>query len=420
MSRIKRILALGLSQSNFLSQLYGDLCSKYKESFAVSINNYYDLSKGQVKIEKNIFSNYYNFEKQKISRKKSIFTFLKLGLKREFWEIFYFEKSQGLTLKEVYFFLKSYAHNKAITEKYILPLNFDVYHFHFCTPDYLKYIHFIPNQNKIICSFWGSDLLRSSGLRNLFYVTKALEKANLITVQTPELAQIIFAKYGRKFQDKTKIVQFTQNTEIYQNIDDLKKDESKLYAFKKKYNIPQTKLVIGVGHNGFKENMHIKILKELQKIPSQVLSEIIVVLHFSYGEKKIYTEMVKDFINKSPMDIIIIYDFLGPEEMASLRISTEIMIHMPISDALSGAMTEVMYAGNQVFAGAWLPYGILRRKGICFEEVGTYEDIPSRIIDYIENKNEIIKRNSSNREAIINNFFPDKTTSDWNNIFQSL
>lgn len=56
------------------------------------------------------------------------------------------------------------------------------------------------------------------------------------------------------------------------------------------------------------------------------------------------------------------------------------MIHVRIRDALSGMMTEVLYTGNTLIAGGWLPFVILRRNQIYFEEFEKFENLPSKLV----------------------------------------
>ena len=418
MSNPIKILSLGISQSNFLSQLYGDLKKKFPE-YTVSVNQFFDLSNGQIN-NKSIFDQHYDFDRVRISQIESYRSFLQLAFTNIFWEILFFELSQNKSLKKAYYFLRSFAYNKIVAEKYIIPLKYDVFHFHFCNPLYLKYLHFFPKDKKIVCSFWGSDLMRETGITNVFYVKKALEKADVITIQNQELAEMLYCKYGREFQNKTKVIQFTLHEEIYEMIDTLRDDKKKIIEFKLKYNIPTGKTVIAVSHNEFRANNHLLILSQIEKLEENLKNRIVILLHLGYGREEEYLQEIDFFCKSTKLDIVLIDSFFDARDTALLRLSIDLMIQMPISDALSGAMTEILYAGNQVYAGAWLPYGILRRNGIHFDEVQEYHELPIKIQDYFNNKDVIKSLNKNNAFQIRNFLFPDKTTSDWNLLFKDL
>src|SRR5690606_25004541 len=133
-----------------------------------------------------IFSEYFDFSSQKVTRYQSVKSFFRLLKRKSFWNIYFFERSKGSTIRESYYVMRSYAYDKVIVDRYILKAGYNFYHFHYCNPTNLKYLHHFPDGKKVICSFWGSDLMRETGVDNVFYVSKALEKADCITVQNAE------------------------------------------------------------------------------------------------------------------------------------------------------------------------------------------------------------------------------------------
>lgn len=419
MSKVIKILALGLSQSNFLGQLYGDLKKSYK-NYKIGVNEFYDLSKGKIEIEEKIFSAFFNFKNEKVSRLESDRSFINFSFTPLFWEIYFFERSQGKSRKETYHFLRRMAYDKVIVEKYVLKSNYDIYHFHYCSPKNLNYLHFFPKEKKVVCSFWGSDLMRETGVRNIFYVSKALEKASSITIQNKELAEMLYCKYGRELKDKTNIVQFTISTQIYNFIDLFRNNPEEIQNFKIKYGIPLDKKIITVSHNAFVANNHIDILKTMDDLPVDVKSRFAFVLPLGYGRNEEYLSKLEQFKISSSNKIFLLHQFFGPEETALLRLSTDIMVQMPVSDAMSGAMTEILYAGKQVITGSWLPYGLLRRNGVQFIEVDEFGQLPEIVENYCNNEDNFKKNNLKNAEKIKAFLFPDSTTPAWNKIFDKL
>lgn len=412
-----KILILGISQSNFLNQLYGEILKK-TDRYTISIDGFYDVSKGQVKVD-SIYSNYYDLKKAKSNRLQLYKNFLSFIFTSFFWEIFHFELSQKKSLKQVYNILFSYAWARYMVKNSIVPLNQDVFHFHFCNPENLKFLHFLPNDSNIICSFWGSDLMRETGIENVFYVKKALDKATLITIQTLELAEMLYCKYGRELNSKMQIAQFTIHTGIYDQIDFYKNNKVAIDDFKSKNAIPTNKISIAISHNAFEANNHIKILNELNKLDNHLKDKIAILLPLGYGRSENYLSQLNETINKiETIEIVKLDKFYNPEETALLRLATDLMIQMPISDALSGAMTEVLYAGNQVLAAAWLPYGMLRRNGVVYYEIEKYTAIQDFITKYVSNKDNFKVQNN---DATIKSFlFPDTTTAQWLSILDSI
>ncbi|TDO77462.1 hypothetical protein EV143_104226 [Flavobacterium chryseum] len=408
-----KILVLGIGQSNFLNQLYENL-SIDNPSLSIDIDGYVDISQGKNLSSNFQYGNYFDFKKVKIHKILLLKKMFQLLFSNFFWKIVFFELSQGLTIKKFFDLIKEYTRTKYIVENYIQPKNYQIFHFHFCTPENLKYLYFLSKNSKSICSFWGSDLLRATGPSNVFYVQLALEKASIVTVQTRELAEVLFCKYGRNLTQKTQYLPFTISTKIYESIDKYKLDFKVIEDFKIKYKIPVDRKVIVISHNAFKENNHIKVLEELNKISNSIKKEITVVLPLAYGRDEKYINKLKA-IKIENIEITLILDYFDSNEIALLRLATDIMIQMPISDALSGTMTEVLYAGNKVIAGSWLPYGLLRRKEVIFSEIDDFSDLVPAIEKLLKST-----ENNNNSAIIKSILFPNTTTPLWNNLFKNL
>lgn len=412
----KRILLLGISQSNFLSQLYGELIKKVP-TFSVDIDGYYDVSKGAVQFN-SVFDQHYDFKKIKLGRVALYKAFFSFMLTPFFWEICYFELSQRKKITTLFKILFSYAWSKTMLEKEMLPLKHSIYHFHFCTPENLKFLHFFPSHAFTICSFWGSDLMRLTGVENVFYVRRALLKAKTITIQNIELAEMMYCKYGRDLATKTQIAQFTINTEIYDTIDNYRDDLQAVNSFKRQHGIPLDKIVVGIAHNAFRENNHLHIIKAIQKCPPALREQLVLLLPLGYGRSADYLQELDNYITQQDeVQCVQLHSFFGPNETALLRLATDLMIQMPVSDALSAAMTEVLYASNTVVVGAWLPYGILRRNQIQLLEAESFDELPKILETYLMNTRPSIL----NTQPIkIRSFlFPDTTTAQWIKIFET-
>jgi len=415
----KKILVLGIGQSNFLNQLYGDVLLKDNQ-YIFDIDKFYDVSKGQVDAN-SPFQKKYNFDNIKFSFFQRLYNFMSFSLKSFFWEIFFFELSQKVHPFIIIDLLRQYARASQIVNKYIIPQNHHIYHFHFCTPEYLMYIHFLPLNSKSICSFWGSDLMRITGVSNVFYVSRALRKTTQITLQSQELAQILLFKYGREFENKILINQFTINTDIYDFINEFVSDSGAIDAFKNKYSIPTDKIVIAVSHNAFIANNHFDILESLVSLENKYKNNCVFIMPLGYGGNDKYINEIKIYCNNhKDLKTQILTDFFDPKNTALLRLSTDLMIQMPISDALSGAMTEVLYAGNAVLSGSWLPYGILKNNELPLIEASNFNQLPKLVADFCDNFNEVKEVNKNNANKIKNFLFPDTTSKQWLSLFNSM
>jgi glycosyltransferase involved in cell wall biosynthesis len=421
MERTKiKVLVLGIGQSNFLNQLYGEIL-KINTNFSFHIDNSTHLPNDNYNETNNVFKENLDFAQyyNKIPKWKKLFVFLQSCKKKFYKEAFLFELNQKRTIRKAIKRCQEYALKEYIYKNYIKTKKFDLIHFHFCTFYNLEYLHFVEKEAKVICSFWGSDLYRMGNVYNDYYVGKALNKATLITVQSPEMALVIKAKYGMHLSDKIRDVRFTISTEIYNEINLNRSNKKLLAEFREKYKIKN--YLVALGHNAFKENNHLKMIKVLHKLPEEYKNNISFLMHLGYGgEPKYLKELKNAILENNSLDIIIIDDFLSPQEISKLRLITNVMIQAPESDALSGAMVEVLYAGNNVIAGAWLPYGILRRNNIHFEEIDKFEELPLKLIKTLENLQHNLNTGIVNMQNIETFLFPERTSDDWINLFNSI
>jgi len=414
----KRVLILGIGQSNFLDSLYGDFKKKDK-SFEFTLSDYTLFhKKGNDKINP-IYENIVELkqEKKRISKFKLLSSLIRFIGTILFWEVLFFEISQKRKLKIIKKKISSLIRTKYVVDNFITNQHYDLLHIHFCTPENIEWLYFILEKQKVIVSFWGSDLFRNTGTSNVFYITKALKKCQFITVQTVEMREQVCTKYGRHLFDKIKDLRFTINTGIYEAIDTFRADKIALCEFKDKLKLPSDKIIVALGHNGFEENNQIKMIESLQVLPKNIKEKIVFTIHLAYGSNGKFKIRLMETVAKNPdLNINIIDYFLDNFDLAKLRIITNIMIQAPISDALSGAMTEVLYAGNQVIAAAWLPYGILRRNGVKFDELECFSGLSDQIEKTLM-KLELDR--SCNKVAIESFLFPNTTTKEWISLFKN-
>lgn len=417
---MKKILILGIGQSNFLNQLYSSIYD-IDESFLFSIDGYREISRKSANLNHLPYKNYFSFRTHPISKWVLYKNLILLFTKRFFWQVLLFEISIGKSLKNIKKIFFSFARARIRVKKYINPLDIDIVHFHFCSPKNLREIFFLSSKTRIICSFWGSDLMRLTGVSNVFYVGKALEKADELTIQTPEMGQILCSKYGRKFSQKLNILRFVLDNKIFKEIEKYRNQKDHIFEFKKIIGIPTDKIVVAIGHNAAPENNHINIIQKLYYIPKEIRDKTVFILHVSYGSSMDYIASLCRIAEEDrDLDLHIIKDYLQAREIALLRLSTDILIQLPISDALSAAMTEVIYAGNSVITGAWLPYGILKRNGIQFNEIEDFNELTESLEDLLRFPDRYKSQAQTNISSIEDLLLSEKNLTRWVDLFNKV
>lgn len=420
-----RILSLGTSQVNHVVQLYQAVKS-INPNIEYDIDGIFRFSDSISYDENNIFSHQYNFQRDVTSNK----------IKR-FWVLF--KNSIVLfrmfVLKDLLFlmavhpsFIMDYIYGtligREVVRKKILPLKHDIYHFHFCTYYSLRFIDFLPATAKIICSFWGSDLLRNSSEFEFHFVTRYLYKATIISTGQYEVQQIILAKYGRDLFSKLREANFIGNLQLHQLINQFRNEEKRKQDFKRKYGIPENNYVIMIGHNASPSNNHELILQEIESFFSQnkAISNVTCVIPLTYGGPQEYIESLKQRCEHSLLSITIIDKFLDWEEMTLLRLVTDILLFMPESDLLSGTIRELLHAGNILVAGGWLPYSKYDEIGFFFYKARNFKHIEMilYLIFYTKGIEQVKVECNKNPHLVETNLYPENLAKDWVNVYYQL
>lgn len=414
--RIK-ILILGIGQSNFLNQLYSRFIEN--DTYEFIIDSYRDLGKSQKDYANKIYSYFLDLKSRKISSHKYILNFIDFYFSRFFWKLIFFEISQNSSISSIFIKVRKLflAKNRA---SIINDLDIDVIQVHFCIPENVYELYFLSDRFKIICSFWGSDLLRETGVDNVFYIKRALELTDVITIQTKELAEVLMTKYGRKFKPKLEILRFVLNEDILDEIDKSRNDISSKISFKKSYKIPIDKKVITIGHNLSPFNNHIEILRNLAKLSVCHKERIVVLIPAAYGGSAKYLDELKSFIPLlEDLEIILLTEFFEPDKISLLRLISDIFIHLPETDALSASVTENLYAGNRVITGSWLPYKFYSLNEIYLDYIDSYEDIEKKV-DQILFLNNVRAETLNNINKIKHIFDVEKTADQWLKLYNKL
>ncbi|HLN94792.1 MAG TPA: hypothetical protein VK183_04090 [Flavobacterium sp.] len=408
----RKLLALGLGQSNFLSFLYGAV-TKQEPGFGVGAP--YLQTFGKSKAGSDLFEN-------GSFRKPHLFHWLAATLKstgsRHVYATFFFILCvEGKLLKALHF-LRSHLGKRAFFLANGDFRSYDVFHFHFMQYSYVQEVFFIPRNKKVVCSFWGSDLLRTSDILNFYLVRKALHRADAITCQSLELREIILSKFGRSLLPKMHVVMFPIEEAIYRRIRDLSHDTNRIAAFCGS-TYSSSKINIVVGHSGSRFNNHLRIIEALADFPLADNVHLVVTLSYAItpGERAAYRPQLEAALDKTGCSFAFQEDVLSDDELALSRLVTGIFLHAPASDALSSTMLEMLYAGSVVVTGSWLPYKTFRNAGLHYHEVSDFASLGASVAAIVTHFEAERLRATTNRQAIEAGFSNDELVSKWLQVF---
>ncbi len=410
----KKILVLGLGQNNFLSFLYSKL-KKHDVGLYISAPFYTEIN-----AESNHDS--WMYENETIKTKNSLFfifkSFITCLFSKHFYQTFFFILFvEGKVGKSFHFFYKQ-IQAKAFFIQNNNFKDYTTFHFHFMQYSYLRELFLVPKNKKIVCTFWGSDLLRTNDILNFYFVKKALNRATIITCQSEELKEIILSKFGRNLSDKIQIAIFPVNEKIYDWIDGNYNFKENITAFKSNYGYSNSKINVLIGHSGSTSNNHLKIIQSLENLKNKSKIHLVVNLNYAIteNEKENYKIALTETLNKVGCSYVILEKFFANEELAISRLASDIFIHAPISDALSGTMLELLYATNIIITGSWLPYKTFRKAKLDYFEINDFSELETILDPIIETFELEKEKTQKNKFSIRDYFFNEKIIKNWSKI----
>lgn len=254
---------------------------------------------------------------------------------------------------------------------------FDIVNIHYCAPGFLQQLDYVQSHQKVMLSFWGSDLFQETGRVAYDQQLTALERADAITLHTPEMEQIFLSKFGRTFKPKIHQVIFGCHQDRFDTIEQLKKNKEKINAFQQKHKIPKDKTIVQIGYSGGPGHQHTTVIEALTAQVPHLKDELFLLVPTTYNNQDSnYFNLLKTTLENSIFAHAHLTNYLTDEEVLLLPVVTDVHLNIRDADALNNAMTEAIYAGCWVIVGAWLPYGILRRAGLKYSEVAQLSEIP--------------------------------------------
>jgi hypothetical protein len=246
-----------------------------------------------------------------------------------------------------------------------------------------------------------------------------VNRANKIAVLNYEMEKVVLANFGSELKNKIVHTALGIEDEIFNLMDNYKKERPDL-NFLKKYNIPENKIRITVGYCGNLVCNHLLILDELEKIEPKIRDKIHLLVPMTYGNySKEYMQEVISGLDQTKISYTIFDKYLPLDEVAKLRVNSDIMIQMNKSDGFNTSIREALYADNVLISAVWLPYSLLRLENIFFYETDftkLCETVTFILNNYEEIKNSLAMNpiRAKKLTAFSQNFQP------WLRMFESL
>lgn len=271
----------------------------------------------------------------------------------------------------------------------------------------LKFIADIADAKTIVC-FWGSDILRINK-KEADRLKGLLRKADKIVLGTNHMRETFADYYGLEFKNKCVSASFGSPA-----IEAIRKCKDNREMCKLHFDLDSERIVVAIGYNGRKEQNHLSVISSLSQLASTIGDRIQILVHLAYSSDDSYIKQIRDGLNSCGIPFVMLTEQLDIDEIAKLRIATDIIIHAQVSDAFSGSIRESVFAGAILINPAWIHYDQFDTDGVEYIKYEHYCEIPY-ILERIMTKD--IEINSANNTKVIeNNYSWNAVKDQWMSI----
>jgi hypothetical protein len=294
--------------------------------------------------------------------------------------------------------------------------DYDIYHYHSLETGRLPVLWALPSHALVVLSVWGSDLLRSAGTFEYVDQLAACERATIITVTSLEIREILLSKFGRHLAPKIRLALLGVSL-----LDEIDRCGSSRDGFLESWGVSPERVTICIGNNASPGNQHLEVIDRLSSLPERHRSRVTLLVPLSYRPaNRAYRESICVALQRGPLSYRIFDSPLSDREVAMLRCATDMLIHVPVSDAFSAAMLETLYAGGILIAGAWLPYSELRRAQISYEPISALDDLTGAVASALDDVDARRRAARDNRARIRALVHPTETVRTWFGIYDEV
>lgn len=264
-------------------------------------------------------------------------------------------------------------------------------------------------KSKLILSYWGSDLFRTPQ-KLLSRTRRLLKNADYITFDNEDMKE----KFEEIYPESRKLIHEVVflGLPILEIIEEKEKKQSK-ESIRKKWHIPQDKKVIAIGYNAIPEQQHIEVIKSIACLDVGVRDNLFLLFQMTYGRDEVYCSQVKEYADTTGCPCLFLESFLTDDQVAELRLITDVYINAQLTDAFSGSVCENLFAGSVLVNAKWLRYKEFDTSEFRFIEFSDWTDLVEKIRVALKNDENL----SVNKELVWNMRSWEKCAPKWNDVY---
>jgi hypothetical protein len=294
---------------------------------------------------------------------------------------------------------------------------YDIVQINYVREEYLILPNLINKLGKkLVITLFGTDINKRSFIKNNF--TKLYKLANEIICTNISFGEKAnqYVK-GNIILNKINVFSFPQDHfSYYRNFQYDDKIKAKI-----KMKIPIDKICVIIGANSTSNEQHEKIINQLKSINKYSQYYFVFPLSNRLGKKNDREKMLEEYIKEKLLNFNykIIFDFISYEDMAQLRLASDIYLNLRLKDQFAATMLESNLSYTNIITGSWLPYEDYSRK-VKLNFIDTIENLNDQIEKITTiNQNEIKINLKNNREAVILNY-DNNIIEKWMNFYSNI
>lgn len=262
--------------------------------------------------------------------------------------------------------------------------NYDVIDLHVFHRGVDSIIDSFAKTKTVKVTIWGSDFYRADTARREKQ-RELYRKCDIIQVAT-EAIKDDFLEYYKEFEERIFVANF--GLYMFDVIDTVKKNGFKRDGVTGRLNVV-------CGYNGSKHQRHDLIISALDKLNKADKDKLFLIFPMTYGASEEYILSIDKKLREINIPYTIYSDNMSDEEVARLRLTSDVVINIQTTDAFSGSLQEHLYSGSVLLVGDWLPYSILDKIGVFYMKC-SLDSIKVQIENCINNINTYKERSSQN------------------------
>lgn len=266
---------------------------------------------------------------------------------------------------------------------------------------------------KLLITFFGSDLNKSSFIKNNF---KGLYKIPFKGTVSTESFKKVALKLLKKGEENNLHVLLLPQPQLLLYLPFKLEDK---IAFKKKLGLEHFKYVLVIGTCIHENEQHKKIIDQLITIKNPSDYHLIFPFSSKWENLEALQNEIEEYIKYklSNFSFKIYKDFISDELMRDLRFASDYFINLREYDQFNAAMIECNLSCTEIITGRWLPYEHYAND-FKINIINTFDQLVEKL-HFLQNEStESIKKNlAENRNKAIEKYMPE--ANPWLLLYQS-